>query len=155
MIMQFPGTGPRPTDAGEVAAPEAPREQAREAEPAEKLATQDIVRIMMVIATEGAFELRAGRRGSPYFERFDTLYREHTEKLSSFPENGATDFRFLLRRARQAFAKFGDTVRCEFVEGVQPNIGEETFEEALECVKQSAISAAASLGSIELALKRA
>jgi hypothetical protein len=152
MIMQFPGTDPRPADAGKVAPPEAP---ARKAGPAHKLATQDVVRRMMIIATKGAFELRAGRRGSAYFERFDALHREHTENLSSYPESGATDFRFLLRRARAAFEKFGETVRYEFVEGVQPNTCEDTFDEALECVKQSAIIAAASLGSIELALKHA
>jgi hypothetical protein len=135
-----------------VAPPEAP---ARKAGPAHKLATQDVVRRMMIIATKGAFELRAGRRGSAYFERFDALHREHTENLSSYPESGATDFRFLLRRARAAFEKFGETVRYEFVEGVQPNTCEDTFDEALECVKQSAIIAAASLGSIELALKHA
>lgn len=153
--MQFPGTDPRPTDAVTGVAPKGTEAPARKAGPADKLATQDIVRAMMIIATEGAFELRAGRRGGAYFERFNALYREHAENLSSYPDDGATDFRFLLRRAREAFEKFDETVRYELVEGIQPDTGGDTFDEALECVKQSAVTAAASLGSIQLALKHA
>ena len=113
------------------------------------------VRTLLILASEGAFDLMAGHRKSPYLDRFEILYKEQSRKLAALPEDGGqADFRFLIRRARRAYEAFGDTVRRDVIEGVSPEIGKKSFDEALERVKQSAVTAGAFGRTVEMAMAK-
>ena len=123
--------------------------------PAAGLTTQGVVRTMMIFAAEGAFDLQAGYGNSPYLDRFNALFEEHSRALEAFPaSSGGADLRLLLRRASEDFGKFGETVRRDILEGVDKETGKGNLDEALERVKESAIRAAASLESARMAMSK-
>lgn len=114
------------------------------------------VRAMLVMATEGAFDLRAGYPDSPYLDRFEARFEQLDEALAAVAVAGADDVgadsRFLVNRARTSLAALHDTVRREIVENVNRDIDIPSFDNALDRVRDAAIAAGAVAGSLEIAL---
>ncbi len=110
------------------------------------------VRAMLRLAGEGAFDLWQGESRSAYLEQFETKLREQRRAMESIhiAESGA-DYSFLVRKAQAALDAFGETVRREIIEGVDAGMEELAFYAALRRVKDSAVKAAGSVGSIQLA----
>ncbi len=128
---------------------------ARQRSRAPELATRGDIRAMLILAIEGAVDLWAGHKGSPSLDRFEALYEKHSASLAACPHNaGNADFEFLLRRARAKFRDFGETMHREVLQVALAGSDEKVLDEALERVKEGAIAAAASLGSIDLALSK-
>jgi hypothetical protein len=120
-----------------------------------KLATRGDLRQMVILATEGAIDMWVGHERSSNLDRFETLYEEHSAALAAYPERvGDTDLGFLLRRARTNFKDFRETMHRLVVQGSLSGVPEKALDEVLETVKDSAVAAAASLASIELALAK-
>lgn len=108
------------------------------------------VRRMMVFAAEGAFDLLDGQHHSENLYYMEAVRREIAGKLAALPANdGNTDFNLLIRRGRDSFEKFSESVRREIIESIHPETGVELLDAALERVKNSAIKAGASLAMIE------
>ncbi len=163
MIMYFQNANPKPKNiepgpaANENAGaapkhtPAAPRQRSR----APELATRSDIRAMLVLATEGAVDIWAGHKSSPYLDRFEILHEKHSASPAACPNNaGDTDLGFLLRRARTAFADFGETIHREIARDILAGSEEKALDQALERVQDSAIATAASLASSELALAK-
>lgn len=131
--------------------PVEPRQRPRTPE----LATRGDIRVMLILATESAVDLWAGLKSSPYLDRFEALHEKHSATLAAFPDSaGGADFGFLLRRARATFKDFGETMHRELALNILAGGEEKALDQALARVKASAIAAAVSLASIELALAR-
>lgn len=108
------------------------------------------VRRMLGFATEGAFDLLDGQHFSENLDRLEALRREITRNLAAMPaSDGNADFTLLHRRGRDSFEKFNESIRSEIIESIHPGTGNEALDIALECVKNCAIAAGASLGMIE------
>lgn len=131
--------------------PVEPRQQPRTPE----LTTCGDIRAMLVLAIEGVVDLWAGHKSSAYLDRFESLYEKHSATLAAFRGNtGGADFGLLLARARAAFTNFGETLHREIAGIIGTDCEEKALDQALERVKASAIAAAVSLASIELALSK-
>ncbi len=110
----------------------------------------DGVRRMMVFATEGAFDLLDGQHFSKNLDRLEELRQKIAGKLATMPANdGNMDFSFMLRRARDSFEKFNESIRREIIEALHPGTESGNLDAALERVMNSAITAGASLRMIE------
>lgn len=110
----------------------------------------DGVRRMMVFATEGAFDLLDGQHFSKNLDRLEELRQNISGKLATMPANdGDMDVTFMLRRARDSFERFSESIRCEIIETLHPGTASGNLDAALERVKNSAITAGASLHMIE------
>ena len=120
-----------------------------------KLATLGDLREMVILATEGAIDMWVGHEHSSNLDRFETLHEEHSAALAAYPDSvGDTDLGFLLRRARTNFKDFRETMHRLVIEGSLSGVPEKALDEVLETVKDSAVAAAASLASVELALAK-
>lgn len=121
---------------------------------ANAVAMRGIVRSMLVMATEGAYDLRAGYPDSPYLDRFDMRFAELSERLSALGANGpGGDFRFLAGRARTSLATLNDIVRREFTGGIDRDIEAPAFDGMMDKLKSAAIAAGVAFGSLDMALK--
>jgi hypothetical protein len=119
------------------------------------VAMRAIVRSMLVMATEGAYDLRAGHPDSPYLDRFEVRFEELRGRLSTVGAGSASaDFRFLANRARTALAALHDTVQREIAGSVTRDIEVPAFDAALGKVKDTAIAAGVAFGSLDMALNR-
>ena len=131
--------------------PAAPRQRPR----TPKLASRSDIRAMVILATEGAIDMWIGHERSSNLDRFETLHEEHSATLAAYPDRiGDMDLGFLLRRARTNFKEFRETMHREVIQGSLAGRPEKALDEVLEIVKDSAIAAAVSLASIELALAK-
>ena len=121
---------------------------------ANAVAMRSIVRSMLVMATEGAYDLRAGYPDSPYLDRFDMRFAELSERLSAVGANGpGGDFRFLAGRARTSLAALDDIVRREIIDGINRDIEMPAFDSTLDKLKNAAVAAGVAFGSLDMALK--
>ncbi|MBE9556727.1 MAG: hypothetical protein IMF08_07715 [Proteobacteria bacterium] len=121
---------------------------------AKAVAMRSIVRSMLVMATEGAFDLRAGYPDSPYLDRFDIRFAELSGRLAAVDANGlGGDFRFLAGRARTSLATLNDIVRREIIGGINRDIEIPAFDGTLGKLKNAAIAAGVAFGSLDMALK--
>lgn len=121
---------------------------------ANAVAMRGIVRSMLVMATEGAYDLRAGYPDSPYLDRFEMRFAELSERLSALGANGrGGDFRFLTGRARTSLATLNDIVRREFTGGINRDIEAPAFDSMMDKLKSAAIAAGVAFGSLDMALK--
>lgn len=110
----------------------------------------DGVRQMMVFATEGAFDLLDGQHFSKNLDHLEELRQKIAGKLATMPANdGNMDFSFMLRRGRDSFERFSESIRREIIETLHPGTKSGNLDAALERVKNSAITAGASLHMIE------
>ena len=141
--------------ANENAAAMPPRAPAKPRPRTPKLATRGDLRTMVILATEGAIDMWVGHKSSANLDRFEALYEGHSATLAAHPDRiGDTDLGFLLRRARTNFKEFRETMHRLVVQGSLSGAPEKALDEVLETVKNSAVAAAASLASIELALAK-
>lgn len=131
-----------------------PKAEASPNAKANAVAMRGIVRSMLVMATEGAYDLRAGYPDSPYLDRFDMRFAELSERLSALGANGrGGDFRFLTGRARTSLATLNDIVRREFTGGINRDIEAPAFDGMMDKLKSAAIAAGVAFGSLDMALK--
>lgn len=137
-------------------APPAPAVETRQRDANDNaVAMHAIVRSMLVMATEGAYDLRAGYPDSPYLEQFEVRFEELRGRLSAVGATGARpDFRFLVSRARTGLTALYDTVQRELADRVTRDIDVPAFDGALDKVKDTAIAAGVAFGSLDMALNK-
>lgn len=110
------------------------------------------IRVMLTMAAEGAFDLRAGHEHSTCLERFDKLLDEQNSMLDTIADrNLKVDPGLLVGRARKTLNGFADAVQREFVRGVGPGIASDDFDAALLRVKDCAVAAGAASALLDLA----
>lgn len=110
------------------------------------------VRTMLRLAGEGAFDLWQGQTRSAYLEQFEAkLHAQRQVMQSMHIGHTGADYSFLIRKAQAALDAFAETVRSEIIEGVDAEMEELAFYAALNRVKDSAVRAAGSVGSIQAA----
>lgn len=115
----------------------------------------DAVREMLMLAIEGAFDLRVGRQQSPHLRRFEDVLNTQMEVLDTL-ENGvfAPDPALLTRRAQEALHGFAATVRHEIVDDVRPGMSPTVFDAALRRMTERAVMVGAAFASLDLVLQQ-
>ena len=125
----------------------APAEQVANPEPTEQTVPgPDLVRALLVLTAETAFELRDGVKDSMFLAqlREQTKFLEHC--LAVLPDiYQGVDCGLMLRRARQSVVRLDDTIRCEILDQVHENMSMDLVEEKLQLVKAEAVEAGRAL----------
>lgn len=113
------------------------------------------IRTMLIMAVEGAYDLRAGKSHNSYLARFEDLLAAQTQALDVIANSeSVADQKFLARRAHETLNDFAQAVQQQIIEAVRPDIASRAFDAALEAIKGPAVAAGAACGSIDLARQR-
>jgi hypothetical protein len=113
------------------------------------------IRVMLGLAVDAAFDLRAGRERSHHLDRFEEMLGEQIGLLDGLEKvDFALDPGLLTHRARRALDGFATAVRQEIVEDVRPGMDSGVFDAALKRMADQAVVAGAAFASLDLSLDR-
>lgn len=108
------------------------------------------IRTMLKLASETAFDLWSGYTRSTYLEKFEVTYLDQLETLKVLNHvESKADLRFLTRKAEVALLTFFKAVQRDIVDSVVPDMTEVDFRAMLNQIKDHAVTASESIGSIE------
>ncbi len=110
------------------------------------------IRSMLKLASEIAFDLWSGYTRSAYLEKFEVTYHDQLEALEAVQHaESQADLRLLTRKAESALIAFADAVQREIIVAVGPEMTETDFRDMFGRVKDCAVTASESVGSIQRA----
>ena len=156
-LMEFDGApaATRRQPSASIRAPKFAPGQAVPATPQSNIPMLGTIRVMLGLAVEAAFDLRAGLGNSGSLDRFEEILDEQTGLLDSLERGDfGSNPGLLTHRAQQALDGFATAVRQEIVDYVRPGINPGVFDVALQRMTDRAIAAGAAFASLDLALDR-
>lgn len=110
------------------------------------------VRSLLRLAIEGAFDLWQGKPTSVHLVQFELMLEEQRQAMRTMHvTRGEADYSFLIRKAQTALDAFARSVSNDIAGGVECGMDELDFYELLNRTKESAIQAANSIGTIQVA----